>query len=61
VSLLATGCNAVPMIYSHWKDEQDQRAQFAEAGVPYKSPSELRGEAQEMRHVVQDTTFTPGR
>ena len=60
-SLLAAGCNAVPMTYNHWKEEQDARVKFAEVGVPYKSPSQLRGEAEEMRRIAQDTTFTPGR
>ena len=61
VNLLAAGCSAIPMSYSQWKSDQDQRAKFAEAGVPYKSPSELRGEAEEMRRVAQETTFSPGR
>jgi hypothetical protein len=61
VSLLTAGCNAVPMTYSQWKQEQEQRAKFAEAGIAYKSPSELRGEAEEMRRIAQDTTFAPGR
>jgi hypothetical protein len=53
------GCNAVPTSYEKWKADQAQRAQFAAAGIPYKSPSQLREEAGEMRQLAQDTTFAP--
>jgi len=58
-SVLLGGCNAVPTSYEKWKADQAQRAQFAAAGIPYKSPSELRAEAGEMRRLAQDTTFAP--
>jgi hypothetical protein len=57
--LLLAGCNAVPTSYEKWKAEQDQRAAFAAAGVPYKSPSELRAEAREMRQLAENTPLTP--
>lgn len=59
--LLSAGCETVPMSYSEWKDAQDQRARFAQAGIPYKSPSQLRDEAAEMRHAAQEAAFTGGR
>ena len=46
------------MTYAEWKKAQDERARFAQAGIPYKSPSQLREEAADMRHVAQETTFT---
>ncbi|MEJ1974588.1 MAG: hypothetical protein WDM96_19745 [Lacunisphaera sp.] len=49
------------MTYAEWQNQQNQRAEFAAAGVAYKSPSELRHEAEEMRRLAQDTTFTPAR
>ena len=58
--LLLGGCMTVPMNYAEWKQAQDERARFAEAGIPYKSPSELREEAAEMRRTGQETNF-PGR
>src|SRR5688572_8224269 len=58
-TLLLAGCNAVPTSYEKWKTDQEQRAQFAAAGVPYKSPSELRAEAGEMREIARETTFAP--
>jgi hypothetical protein len=57
VSLLLAGCNAVPTSYAKWKDEQAKPAKFAEAGVPYKSPSEIRAEAEEMRRLSEATPF----
>ncbi len=48
---------AVPMSYSDWKNEQDKRARYAQAGVTYKSPEELRDEAAEMRSTAQETSF----
>jgi PBP1b-binding outer membrane lipoprotein LpoB len=59
-SLLLGGCMTVPMNYAEWKKAQDERARFAQAGIPYKSPSELRDEAAEMRRTGQETAF-PGR
>jgi PBP1b-binding outer membrane lipoprotein LpoB len=58
--LLLGGCMTVPMSYAEWKKAQHERARFAQAGVPYKSPSELRDEAAEMRRTGHETTF-PGR
>ena len=58
--LFSAGCDIVPMRYSEWKKAQDERARFAEAGIPYKSPSQLRAEAAEMRHAGQETTFAAG-
>ncbi len=55
--LLAAGCKTVPMNYSEWKKAQDDRIKFAQAGIPYKSPSQLRDEAAEMRHIAQETVF----
>ncbi len=59
--LSLTGCNAVPTSYEKWQADQQQRAQFAAAGVPYKSPSELRAEASEMRRLADETAFAPAR
>ena len=56
--LLLAGCETVPMTYAEWKKAQDERARFAQAGISYKSPSQLREEAADMRHVAQETTFT---
>lgn len=58
-SVLLAGCNAVPTSYENWKKEQAERAQFAAAGVPYKSPAELRAEASEMRRLADATSFAP--
>lgn len=55
--LFSAGCDTVPMSYSQWKKSQDERVKFAQAGIPYKSPSQLREEAAEMRRVGQETTF----
>jgi len=60
-SLLATGCNVTPSSYAQWKREQDERAKYSEAGVPYKSPSQIRAEAAEMRKATEGTTFVPGK
>ncbi len=49
------------MSYSEWKQEQKKRAEFAEAGIPYKTPSELREEAADMRRAAQGTSFTGNR
>lgn len=56
--MLSGGCSATPMSYTAWKDEQTQRARFSDAGLPYKSPAELRREAADMRRVAQDADFT---
>jgi len=56
-SLLLAGCNTVPTSYEKWKKDQAERARFAEAGIPYKSPSELRAEAEEMRRISETTPF----
>lgn len=59
VGMLTGGCSATPMSYTAWKEEQTQRARFSDAGLPYKSPAELRREAADMRRVAQDADFTP--
>ena len=56
--LLLAGCATVPMTYAEWKKAQDERARFAQAGIPYKSPTQLRDEAAGMRHAAQEVTFT---
>ncbi len=45
------------MSYSDWKRAQQEPARFAEAGIPYKTPSQLREEAAEMRRIAENTTF----
>jgi hypothetical protein len=59
--LLTGGCETVPMSYSEWQQEQKKRANFADAGVPYKSPRALRDEAADMRRAAQETSFTGNR
>jgi hypothetical protein len=60
LACLLSGCSSVPMNYSQWKKEQEERRKFEQAGLPYKSPSQLRAEAAEMRRVAEETTFAPG-
>lgn len=55
--LLSAGCDTVPMTYKEWKQEQAERARYAEAGVPYKTKEHLRSEAGEMRRAAEETTF----
>jgi hypothetical protein len=57
--LFLAGCAAVPMTYEDWKEEQDARKRYADAGVPYKTREQLQDEAAEMRRVAQDTKFAP--
>ena len=57
--LLLVGCNVNPTSYAQWKKDQATRAKFDAAGVPYKSPSQLRAEAAEMRQQTENTTFAP--
>ncbi len=59
LTCLLAGCTSVPVTYAEWKKEQQDKAKFARAGLPYKSPSQLRAEAAEMRRLVQETTFAP--
>ena len=59
--LFLAGCAAVPMTYEDWKDEQDARKRYADAGVPYKTREQLRDEAAEMRRLAQETAFTSPR
>lgn len=59
--LVLAGCQSTPTSYEQWKQEQAERARFAAAGVPYKSPSELRAEAAEMRRISEDVSFKPGK
>lgn len=56
---LLTGCTSVPMNYAQWKKEQEDRRKFEQAGLPYKSPAQLRAEAAEMRRIAEKTTFSP--
>jgi hypothetical protein len=58
-SLQLAGCQVAPSSYEQWKREQAERAKFEAAGVPYKSPSELRAEAAEMRRATDDVSFKP--
>jgi len=57
--LLLAGCNVTPTSYAQWKKEQATRAKFDAAGLPYKSPAQLRAEAAEMRQQTESTTFSP--
>jgi starvation-inducible outer membrane lipoprotein len=59
LAVLLAGCTSVPMNYSQWKKEQEDRRKFEQAGLPYKSPAQLRAEAAEMRRVAEKTTFSP--
>jgi hypothetical protein len=49
------------MSYAEWQQEQKKRAGFASAGVPYKSPSELREEAADMRQAARESAFSGDR
>jgi hypothetical protein len=49
-----------PSSYAQWKQEQAERAKFAAAGVPYKSRSELRAEAEGMRRAADEVSFQAG-
>jgi hypothetical protein len=57
LTCLLAGCSSVPMTYAQWQKEQADRARFERAGEVYKSPSELRTEAAEMRRIAQETSF----
>lgn len=59
VTSLLAGCTSVPMNYAQWKKEQEDRRKFEQAGLPYKSPSQLRAEAAELRRLAEETTFSP--
>lgn len=54
---LLTGCVSDGMTYAQWQHEQENRRKAEAAGQPYKTPSQLRAEAQEMRQAVQETQF----
>ena len=51
------GCNATPMTYEGWKEEQAKKVEMEKAGLKYKSPSQIRAEAEEMQKAADEAKF----
>lgn len=54
---LLAGCNAIPMTHEQWKEEQAKKLEMEKAGVQYKSPSQIRAEAEEMKKAADEASF----
>jgi len=61
LATLLAGCTTEGMTYAQWQHEQENRRKSEAAGQPYKSPSQLRAEAEEMRKIAAETQFEPKR
>lgn len=59
LTALLAACSTDAMTHAQWKQEQDNRLNAQKAGQPYKSPSEVRAEVDDMRKAVKDTKFDP--
>lgn len=57
LACLLSGCESVPMTYKQWQEDQENRLKSEQAGQPYKTPSQLRAEAAEMRRLTGETKF----
>lgn len=55
--LFFTSCETTAMTHAQWKTEQANKAASEKAGVEYKTPSQIKKEAEETRQAVRDTKF----
>ena len=54
---LLAGCNATATTYEGWKEEQAKKQEMEKAGIKYKSPSQIRAEAEEMKKAADEASF----
>jgi hypothetical protein len=57
IFLVLAGCNAVPMTYQEWQQEQEDRQKAARAGIEFKSRRQILAEAADMKKVLAETSF----
>jgi starvation-inducible outer membrane lipoprotein len=55
--LLLAGCNAVPMTYQEWREEQERRRTAESTGIPFKSKRQLLAEGEELKRIVGEVQF----
>jgi hypothetical protein len=55
--LLFASCETTAMTHAQWKREQANKAASEQAGVEYKSPTQIKKEAEATREAVRDTRF----
>ena len=45
------------MTYEEWKQEQAKMKEMKKAGIEYKSPAQIRAEAEEVRKAADEAAF----